>query len=253
MQQAQQATQSAQDWGQTVMGALASTLGTFMSAIPLLFAFIVILVIGWLVSAAIAGLVAGILRGLRFNDLAQRSGFSDFVHNMGVRTDASGFVAGIARWFVRLITLVVAFESLGLTAISQILNQVLMWLPQVAVALLILVVGGLVANALAGVVRGAVASAEVGNPEVLANVARGAVLAFAILAAINQLGVAQDLVRTLFMGIIGALTLGFGLAFGLGGRDTASEIVRDWYVQGQRARQRRDGAPRPVAEARRAS
>jgi hypothetical protein len=55
------------------------------------------------------------------------------------------------------------------------------------------------------------------------------------------------------MGIIGALTLGFGLAFGLGGRDTASEIVRDWYAQGQRARQRRDGAPRTVAEARRAS
>jgi hypothetical protein len=243
----EQATAPVQDFGQAIMASLAPALATFMGAIPKLFAFVVILIVGWLVAAAIAGLVAGLLRGLRFNDLAQRSGFNDFVRNMGVRTDASGFVAGIARWFVRLITLVVAFEALGLTAISQILNQVLMWLPNVAVALLILVIGGLVANALAGLVRGAVASAELGNPEVLANIARGAVLAFTILVAINQLGVAQDLVRTLFMGVVGALALAVGLAFGLGGRDTAAEIVRDWYAQGQRAQQPRPRPGRGVA------
>jgi len=239
--------------GQTIMGSLGPALGTFLGAIPKLFGFVIILIVGWLIAAAIAGVVAGVLRGLRFNDLAQRSGFSDFVRNMGIRTDASGFVAGIARWFVRLITLMVAFEALGLTAISQILNQVLLWLPNVAVALLILVIAGLVANALAGVVRGATASTELGNPDLLAGIARGAVLAFGILAAINQLGVAQQLVGTLFMGVVGALALALGLSFGLGGRDTASEIVRGWYTQGQKARLRRNGPPRTVpAEPRRA-
>src|ERR671933_524099 len=169
-----QTTAPVQDMGQTIMGSLGPALGTFLGAIPKLFGFVIILIVGWLIAAAIAGVVAGVLRGLRFNDLAQRSGFSDFVRNMGIRTDASGFVAGIARWFVRLITLMVA---------------------------------GLVANALAGVVRGATASTELGNPDLLAGIARGAVLAFGVLAAINQLGVAQQLVGTLFMGGVGALAL----------------------------------------------
>jgi hypothetical protein len=222
------------NWGQAMMDSISMSLALFMGAIPKLLAFAVILIVGWLIAAAIAGLVAALLRGMRFNDLAQRSGFSDFVHNIGVRTDAAAFIGGIARWFVRLITLVVAFDALGLPAVSQILQQVLLWLPNVAVAVVALVIGGLLANALAGLVRGATASMELGNPEWLANIARGAVWAFAILVAINQLGVAQDLVGTLFMGVVGALALALGLAFGLGGRDTASEIVRDWYAEGQK-------------------
>jgi hypothetical protein len=227
-------TTQVSNWGQAFMDSITMSLALFMGAIPKLLAFAVILIGGWLLASAIARVVAALLRGMRFNDLALRSGFSDFVHSMGVRVDAAGFIGGIARWFVRLITLVVAFDALGLPAVSQILQQVLLWLPNVAVAVVALVIGGLVANALAGLVRGATASTELGNPGWLANIARGAVWAFAILVAINQLGVAQDLVRTLFMGVVGALALALGLAFGLGGHDTASEIVRDWYAEGQK-------------------
>jgi Conserved TM helix len=243
----QQATAPVQDMGQAMMSSLASALGVFMGVIPKLFAFAVILIIGWLIAAAVAGVVAGVLRGLRFNDLAQRSGFSASVQNTGARTDASGFIANIARWFIRLITLIVAFDALGLPAVSQVLQQMLLWLPNAAVALAILVIGGLAAGWLAGLVRGATASAELGNPDVLANITRGVVLAFTVLVAVNQLGVATDLVQTLFMGVVGALTLALGLAFGLGGRETAGEIVRGWYAEGQRVRQRRAGAPRAVA------
>ena len=226
-----------QDWGQVIMSSITTALALLVGAIPKLFAFVVILIVGWLVAAAVAGLVAGLLRALRFNDLSQRSGFSQLVRNMGVRTDAPGFIALIARWFVRLITLVVAFDALGLPAVSQILQQVLLWLPNVAVALLALVIGGLAANGLAGLVRGATASAELGNPEWLAGLARLAVWTFALLVAINQLGIAEALINTLFMGVVGALALGLGLAFGLGGRETASEIVRGWYAQRQQAQQ----------------
>jgi hypothetical protein len=243
----QQATAPVQDTGQAIMASLAPVLATFMGVIPKLFAFFVILIIGWLIAAAVAGVVGGVLRGMKFNDLAQRSGFSASVQNTGARTDAAGFIANIARWFIRLITLIVAFDALGLPAVSQVLQQMLLWLPNAAVALAILVIGGLAAGWLAGLVRGATASAEMGNPDLLANITRGVVLAFTLLVAINQLGVASDLVQTLFMGVVGALTLALGLAFGLGGRETASEIVRDWYTQGQRVRQRRAGAPRAVA------
>jgi hypothetical protein len=217
------------DWGQAIMTSAAWALALFLSAIPKIIGFAVILLIGWLVAGALSGVVAGLLRAVRFNDLAQRSGFSGFVHNMGVQTDASGVIATAVNWFVRLIFLVVAFDALGLPAVSQVLQQLLLWLPNLVVALMVLVIGGLIANAAYGVVRGATAEAGFANADLLATLARFAVWAFAIVVAVNQIGIATTLVNTLFMGVVGALALGFGLAFGLGGRDTAAEIVRGWY------------------------
>jgi hypothetical protein len=196
---------------------------------------VVILVIGWIVASAIAAAVAAILRAVKFNDLANRSGFSGFVRNMGVHTDASGMLAGLAKWFMRLIVLVVAFDALGLPAVSQVLQQLLLWLPNLVVALVVLVIAGLAANALSSLVRGSAASAGLGNPDLLANIARIAVLAFGLVIAVNQVGVATTLVNTLFMGIVGALALALGLSFGLGGRDTASQIVQNWYRSGRQA------------------
>jgi hypothetical protein len=144
-------------------------------------------------------------------------------------------IALIAKWFVRLIVLVVAFDALGLPAVSQVLQQLLLWLPNLVVALVILVLAGLAASALANLVRGATAQAGLGNPDLLANIARIAVIAFAVVVAVNQIGIARELVNTLFMAVVGALALALGLSFGLGGRETAAEIVRNWYQSGQQA------------------
>ena len=172
------------DSGTAVMTSLAAALSLFLAAIPRSIGFIVILVIGWLILGVLASAVAALLRAVRFNDLAQRSGLSRFVQNMGVRTDAAG----------------------------------------------------LLANALGDLVRGSTAQAGLSNPDLLANVARIAVWGFGIVVAVNQIGVAQTLVNTLFVGFIGALALAAGLAFGLGGRETAAQIVQDWYRQGRAAR-----------------
>lgn len=223
------------DMGEALLASFAAAMAIFLGAIPKIIGFLVILIIGWMVAAALAGAVAAILRAVKFNDLAQRSGFSGFVEKMGANTDAAGLIATLAKWFVRLIVLVVAFDALGLPAVSEVLQQLLLWLPNLVVALVILVIAGLAANALANLVRGATASAGLGNPELLATIARVAVMAFAVVIAVNQIGVATTLVNTLFMGVVGALALALGLAFGLGGRDTAAEVVRKWYQQGQQA------------------
>jgi small-conductance mechanosensitive channel len=146
-----------------------------------------------------------------------------------VETDPAGFVADIAKWFIRLIALVVGFDALGLPAVSDVLRQLLLWLPNLAVAIAVLILGGLAANWLAGLVRGAAAKADLGNPDLLASITRIATWAFAIVAALNQIGIARELVNTLFMATVGALALALGLAFGIGGRETAGEIVRNWY------------------------
>jgi hypothetical protein len=155
---------------------------------------------------------------------------------MGVRTDASGLLANIVKWFVRLIVLVVAFDALGLPAVSQVLQQFLLWIPNLVVAVIVLVIAGLAANALGNLVRGSTASAGLGNPDLLATIARVMVWGFGIVVAVNQIGVAQELVNTLFMAFVGALALAAGLAFGLGGRETAAQIVQNWYQQGRAAR-----------------
>jgi hypothetical protein len=128
---------------------------------------------------------------------------------------------------------VVAFDALGLPAVSEVLRQLLLWLPNVVVALVVLVIGGLAARALSNVVRGAASEADLSNADFLAKAAAVVVWAFAIVVAVNQLGIATELVNTLFMAVVGALALSLGLAFGLGGRETAAEIVRKWYAKAQ--------------------
>jgi hypothetical protein len=214
-----------QDTGDALKASLANALNTFLTAIPRIVGFALVLIIGWIISSLLARGVEALLHAVRFNDLARRSGFADFVLKMGVRDDSAGVIANIAKWFVRLITLVVAFDTLGLPAVSNVLQQLLLWLPNLIVALVVLVIGGLAANALSQLVRGSTAQAGFSNPEVLATVTKVAVWGFALVVAITQLGIATTLINTLVIGIIGGLSLAFGLAFGLGGRDRAAQLL----------------------------
>ena len=217
------------DWGSAMMTSLAAALAMFLSAIPKIIGFALIVVAGWLLSSLVERGIAAILRAVRFNDLATRSGLADFINKMGTGTDSSGMIGIVAKWFIRLIALVVAFDALGLPAVSEVLRDLLLWLPNVVVALVVLVIGGLAAKALSNLVRGAMAEAGLTNSNLLAKLAGALVWAFAIVVAVNQIGIATTLVNTLFMAFVGAIALGLGLSFGLGGRETAGRLVNQWY------------------------
>jgi hypothetical protein len=210
------------DTGDALKASLAGALNTLLSAIPRIIGFVVVLIVGWIIASLLAKGVQALLNAIKFNELARRSGFADFVQKMGVRDDPGGVISGIVKWFIRLITLVVAFDTLGLPAVSNVLQQLLLWLPNLVVALIMVVIGGLAAKALSQLVRGASAEAGFSNPEMLATVTRVAIWAFTIIVAVDQLGIASTLINTLFVGIVGAVSIAFGLAFGLGGRDRAA-------------------------------
>jgi hypothetical protein len=213
------------DTGDALKASLTGALNTFFAAIPRIIGFAVVLIVGWIISSLLARGVLALLHAVKFNELARRAGLADFVHKMGVKDDSSAVLAGIVKWFVRLITLVVAFDTLGLPAVSNVLQQLLLWLPNLVVALVVLVIGGLAAKALSQLVRGASDEAGFTNPDMLASVTRVAVWGFTIVVAVNQLGIATTLINTLLIGIVGALALALGLAFGLGGRDRAAQIL----------------------------
>ena len=223
------------DWASALITAVGNALLLFFAAIPRIIGFLLILLIGWWIASGIAALVDRLLRAANFNSLAERSGISDFIAKMGVHADATRLLADIVKWFIRLIVLIVAFDALGLPAVSVVLLSLLFWLPNLIVALIVLVIGGIAARAVSALVRGSAAKADLGNPDLFASIASVLIWAFAIVVAVNQLGIAVTLVNTLFIAFVGALALAFALAFGLGGRDTAGQIVREFYERGRRA------------------
>ena len=224
---------------ETLMASFRDAFTMIVSAIPRILGFIIIVAIGWFVSSLLAKAVTGLLRAIRFDELMQKAGLSDFMNKMGTGIDSVGVIAGIVKWIVRIVVLLVAFDTLGLPAVSDVMRQLLLWLPNLVVAIFVLFIGGIAARAVGNIVRGATAEGGFSNPETLANVSRTAVWAFAIVVAINQLGIATNLINTLFTGFVGALAIACGLAFGLGGRDLASRTLENWYDQAQDAKPRR--------------
>lgn len=215
-------------WGDALRSAFADSLGLLFEAIPKFIGFLIILIIGWIIAGIIARLVQRILETARFDDIGERSGFNGFAGQLGAG-GASELVALAVKWFIRLIVLVAAFDALGIPEISTLFQDFLLWFPNLIVALVILVLAGLLANGAARIVRGAVSQGGVGDPDLLASITKIAVWGFAIVVVANQLQIAEAAVNILFTGVVIATALALGLAFGLGGRDTAGEIVRDWY------------------------
>jgi Conserved TM helix len=220
-------------WWQTFVASLYGILGMLLRGLVKLIGFLLIIVIGWFVSTLVAKAIVAVLRTVHFNELADKLGLGGFARRMGTPTDASQLVADVVKWLIRVIVIIIAFAALGIPAFSVVLSQLLLWLPNLAVAIVVLIVGGLAANGIGELVRGATAEAGFKNPDVLANVARGAVWAFAIVIAVNQVGIASTLVNTLFMGFVAAVALAAGLAFGIGGQKLAGELLDKWYRKGK--------------------
>jgi mechanosensitive ion channel-like protein len=144
---------------------------------------------------------------------------------MGIRLDPADFLGRIVFWFIILVFLVPAFDTLGLTSVNSILNAFIAYIPNVFVAVLILFLGLLLATVVADIVRGATATARIGNPNVFAEISRWSIILFATLMALTQLQIATALVIELFGAMVFGSALAFGLAFGLGGRDTAKRLL----------------------------
>jgi hypothetical protein len=210
---------------EALRASLAGTFGTILSVLPRLIVFAIALAVGWAISSLLARGTVAVLGAVRFDVMARRSGLAGFIEKMGVRQDASGVVASVGKWLVRVMTLVVALDVLGLPAGSGVLHQMLLWLPNLAVALVALVLGGLAATALSRLVQGSAAVAGLPNPRVLATATSVAVWAFAVVMAVSQLGIATSVANLALVGVVGGLALAGGLAFGWAGRDRAAQLL----------------------------
>jgi hypothetical protein len=220
------------NWSDSLVASLYAALSLLFAAVLRVLGFLVILAIGWLVASVIEKVLMAVLRALRVDGFTASAGLGGMLRTL--RREPSALLGALAKWFVRLITLVAAFDALGVPAVAEVFHHLLLWLPNLAVALVVLGIGGVAANWLGDTVRSGALSARLGQHEALGAAARWSVWAFALLVAINQIGVARALVDILFTAVVGAIALALGLSFGLGGRDTAAIIVRKVYERSRR-------------------
>jgi len=228
-----QVTTNVRSTGDSVRTAFTDALSVFFRFIPHLIGAIILLVIGLVVGRIVGTIVTKALRAIRFDQVAERAEIGPFLRNAGIKLDAAGVIGALIKWFIYLIFFQAAANILGFAQLTTIINEILAFIPRIIVALVILLIGALVGKLLADLVRGGVRSARFGEPEVLANVARFAVLAFAAVAALSQLEIAPAIVNTLWTAVIGSVALAAALAFGLGAREAAGHAATGQLIKGE--------------------
>ena len=211
--------------------SLQNALSTFLEYIPQLIGAIIILVIGYIVARVLQAVVARVLQAIGFDRWMERGGIKQFFDRAQTRETPATVLGRLGFWFVFIIAITMAADALGIRQVSEVLSQLIAYIPSIIAAILILVLAALLANFLAGIVRGAIGS------ELLANIARYAIIVYAAFAAITELGIAVQLTAPTFLIILGAVALAAAIAFGLGSREVAKDIVEKAYERRDEAKQ----------------
>ena len=193
--------------------------------VPNLVVAIVIVLLGWGIGALLGRVVSQIVKAIRVDEALKKAGVEDFLNKGGINLNTGAFLGGLVRWFVILVFLIGALEILKLTQVTQFLTEILNYLPQVIVAVLILIAAGLVADVMKRIVLSSAMSADISSAGLLATITKWVIWIFAILIALSQLGIAAGFVQTIFTGLVVALSLGLGLSFGLGGQEAAGRAI----------------------------
>jgi len=241
------------DIGTALFTGIAAAFMALFAALPAILAALVLLVLGWIISGAVAGLVERALRLARVDVAAERSGIAATLQRAQVHADVPHIIAGFVKWYARLVFILMAAEAVHLTAISTVVNMVLGFIPNLLVALFILGAFAWLAGVARSASHGALEGAGVSNAGAISTLAYVATFGFGVVAAATQIGVATTLIDIMFAGLIAAIALAFGLAFGLGGREEAAGIWRDLRSQASSVGNGAKRAPVPSGSMERAS
>jgi hypothetical protein len=163
---------------------------------------------------------------IKLDEMAEKLELKRTFQRSGMPLHVAALLGWIVKWFFIIVSLVAATDILGWDEVTKFLAEVVLYLPNVIIAVIILLVGILVANFTRHVVKSAVEAAHLASADFLAGVSRWSIFIFSLMAALVQLQIAPELIRTLFTGIVAMLALAGGLAFGLGGRDQATQFLR---------------------------
>ncbi|MEO8299545.1 MAG: hypothetical protein ABI574_17255 [Burkholderiales bacterium] len=209
-------------------------IGNFL---PRLGVALVVLVVGWLLAKAFRFSVVKGLRALNFHILTERAGIDGFLRQGGTEKDTTEWVGIIGYVLVLLASLIIAFNSVGLTQVTDLLGRVLLFVPRVLVAVLVLVFGGYFSSFVGHAVQRYFRAAGISDAEILGRIVRYAVMTFVLLLAIDHLDIGGGLIQQTFLILLAGVVFAVALAFGLGARERAAELLERWFP--------RNGSGRP--------
>ena len=206
--------------------AILFQIGAFM---PRLLIAALVIVGGWLLAKIVRIAVVKALGAVNFSVLTERSGLDGFLKQGGVGFDTSAIVGLLAYWLVLLASVLIAFNGLGLTTITELLGRVVWFVPNVFIAILVLAFGAYFARFVGGVVTTYCRNIGLQDGDFLGKLAQYAIMVFVILIALDQIAVGGDIVRQSFLVILAGVVFALALAFGLGGKDWAAERIEQWW------------------------
>ncbi len=205
--------------------ALLSLFQGTIDFIPKLVIALIFFAIGWVLASLVEKLVESLFKGLKIDALLKSAGLEEVVKRAGHNLDSGAFVGALVKWFVIIVFLVASFDALGLNQVTSFLRDVLAYLPQVIIAVLVLMVAVIVANAMQKLVVASSRAAHVKSAELLGRVTKWSIWIFAVLTALYNLGIAPGLIQTIVMAVFAGLALALGLSFGLGGKEIAQGLL----------------------------
>jgi hypothetical protein len=197
--------------------------------LPRLAVALVVVLIGYLLAKVARFAVERALRAINLNVLTERAGTDNFLAQAGLRGDTCTLFGLLAFWLVILETLVEAFGSLGFTYITDLLHRIVLFTPNLLIAMLVVIFGSYCARFIGNAVENFCLQAQVPDGDMLSRIARYIILAFVIMIALSQVEVGGEIVQHTFLIILAGLMLALALAFGLGGRDWAAALLQRWW------------------------
>ena len=217
---------SVQNWGEAITMSLLDLWARFVDFLPSLIGALLVFFLGLIVAVALGKVAEKLIKFLRIDQLIEKMKIGEKFKDSGVEIKVSIFFGELVKWFLILVFLMAATDILKLTQVSVFLNSVILYIPNIVIATIILSVAFLLGNLVFHAVRSSTRVAGVLSASFLATIAKWAIIIFGLLAALIQLGIAVSLVNTIFIGLISALSLAFGLSFGLGGKEEAALILK---------------------------
>jgi hypothetical protein len=202
--------------------------------LPRLLLALVVVAIGWLLAKAARFAIERGLRALNLPVLTERAGTDNFLHQAGMRGDTTSLFGLVAYWLVILAALMIAFNGLGLTYITDLLGRLVLFTPKLLVAMLVVVFGSYCARFVGGAVHTYCMEAQIPDADLLGRIARYLIVIFVVMIALGQIDVGGDIVQRTFLIILGGLMLALALAFGLGGKDWAAAMLERWWPRHRR-------------------
>ncbi|EKD80591.1 MAG: hypothetical protein ACD_40C00052G0005 [uncultured bacterium] len=216
-------------WQQALSNVWSTTIGTTLSFLPNLLGAVLVAIAGIIIGNWVRTILIRTLQMVRFENLIKDTKFKAFLVKAELTQKLEEVIGSIFKWLIVLTFFIAATNIVGLGAVSAVLSGVLSYIPNVLSAVIVLALGILLAGLVESLVKGALASVDLKTSRLMGKVASYSVITIATLAAFSELKIAESFINILFIGFVAMLTLGFGLAIGLGAKEVVGQALTDWY------------------------